>query len=87
VVTQKSLGVVRVRSIAMGLIALGLLLIGSLAVVWVSNTSTSGGATHTQQLRAFSYGPADRNSAEPALASTGGAPSDAPAPRNVRGPF
>lgn len=86
-VTQKSFGVVRLRSIAIGLVALGLLLIGSLAVVWISGMSSSNGGTHAQQVRAFPYGPADRTSAQPALANTSGTPSDDPAPRTVRGPF
>jgi hypothetical protein len=81
-VTQKSLGVVNLRSIAIALAALGALILAALAAGWISGMTSSSTQTATPVVKAFPYGPADRHAEEFGLQP----PAD-PQPRSVHGPF
>jgi hypothetical protein len=81
-VTQKSVRVVNLRSMAMALLALAALILAALAAGWISSQSSTGARTSAQVARSFPYGPADRHAEELGLQ-----PAPDPAPRSIHGPF
>ena len=69
-VANTSLRINTVRSFAVLLVAIGLMLAGALAGVWITSTSHSGTASASAaQAQAFPQGPADRNAAPQAAPS------------------
>ena len=72
-VIQKRLGVFNPRALLVALIAVGMLALASLAVVWISGSSSSGGIATPAATQAFPKGPAERAGSDEASIQRGAA--------------